>query len=170
MIKIHTIGGYEEVGRNMTAIEAEDEIVILDMGLHLEPYIKLQDKEGKNPLTKEMLMQVGAVPDDSKIDKSKVVAIIPSHAHLDHMGAIPYLENKYDATILCTPFAKEVLQKITQDHYMKIQNKIKTPPFLAKMFLSVRLLMEFHRLITSIVNIAHIIILSSRLMIAKITR
>lgn len=126
MIKIHTIGGYEEVGRNMTAIEAEDEIVILDMGLHLEPYIKLQDKEGKNPLTKEMLLQVGAVPDDSTIDKSKVVAIIPSHAHLDHLGAIPYLESRYNAQILCTPFAKEVLQKITQDHYMKIQNKIKT--------------------------------------------
>ncbi len=125
MIKIHTIGGYEEVGRNMTAIEAEDEIVILDMGLHLEPYIKLQDKEGKNPLSKEMLLQVGAVPDDSKLNKSKVVAIIPSHAHLDHMGAIPYLENSYNAPILCTSFAKEVLQKITQDHYMKIQNKIK---------------------------------------------
>lgn len=125
MIKIHTIGGYEEVGRNMTAIEAEDEIVILDMGLHLEPYIKLQDKEGKNPLSKEMLLRVSAVPDDSNIDKSKVVAIIPSHAHLDHMGAIPYLEAEYNAQILCTPFAKEVLQKITQDHYMKMQNKIK---------------------------------------------
>ena len=87
----------------MTAIEAEDEIVILDMGLHLEPYIKLQDKEGKNPLSKEMLMQVGAVPDDSKIEKNKVVAIIPSHAHIDHCGMLPLLVKRgFKGTIWAT--------------------------------------------------------------------
>jgi ribonuclease J len=124
MIKIHTIGGYDEVGKNMSAVEVDDEIIVLDMGLHLEPYIKIQEKETDKYITKEILLKVGAIPDDSQLEKKKVVAIIPSHAHLDHIGAIPYLESAYTAPIICTPFAKEVLQKITQDKNIKIKNKI----------------------------------------------
>lgn len=124
-MKIHTIGGYDEVGRNMTAVEVEDEIIILDMGLYLDSYIKIQDTKQIKQLSKEILLQAGAIPDDTKLDKSKVVAIIPSHAHLDHFGAIPYMEAAYDAPILCTPFAKEVLTKISQDQNIKLKNKIK---------------------------------------------
>ena len=124
MIKIHTIGGYDEVGKNMSAVEVDGEIIILDMGLHLYPYIKVQEKESDKYITKEMLMKAGAIPDDSLLEKKKVVAIIPSHAHLDHIGAIPYLEAEYNAPILCTSFAKEVLQKISQDKNIKLKNKI----------------------------------------------
>lgn len=126
MIKIHTIGGYNEVGRNMTAVEVEDEIIILDMGLHLDSYIKIQDSKQVKYLDKETLLKSGAIPDDTNLDKSKVVAIIPSHAHLDHFGAIPYLEQEYDAPIICTSFAKEVLTKIASDQNIKLKNKIKT--------------------------------------------
>ena len=125
MIKIHTLGGYEEVGRNMTAVEIEDEIIVLDMGLHLDSYIKIQDASYIKKFDKEMLLKVGAIPDDTKLDKTKVVAIIPSHAHLDHFGAIPYMEKEYDAPILCTSFAKEVLTKISHDQNIKLKNKIK---------------------------------------------
>ncbi len=124
VIKIHTIGGYDEVGKNMSAVEVDDEIIVLDMGLHLEPYIKVQEKESDKYITKEILLKAGAIPDDGQLEKKKVVAIIPSHAHLDHIGAIPYLEAAYTAPIICTPFAKEVLQKITQDKNIKIKNKI----------------------------------------------
>ena len=124
MIKIHTLGGYNEVGKNMSAVEVDGEIIVLDMGLHLEPYIKIQEKEIDRFITKEILLKAGAIPDDSNLDKKKVVAIIPSHAHLDHIGAIPYLESEYSAPILCTPFAKEVLQKIIQDKNIKMKNKI----------------------------------------------
>ncbi|MBI5072475.1 MBL fold metallo-hydrolase [Candidatus Woesearchaeota archaeon] len=126
MIKIHTLGGYDEVGRNMTAVEVEDEIIILDMGLHLDSYIKIQDSNQIQHVTKETLLKSGAIPDDNNLDKSKVVAIIPSHAHLDHFGAIPYMEAAYDAPILSTPFAKEVLTKIANDQNIKLKNKIKT--------------------------------------------
>jgi len=44
-----------------------------------------------------------------------VKAIIPSHAHLDHIGAIPYLADKYDADIICTPFTAAVIKSILSD-------------------------------------------------------
>jgi len=124
MLKIHTIGGYNEIGKNMTAIEVDDEFIILDMGLHLEPYAKYQDKYGMKNLTKEILLKIGAIPDDSSIPKEKVAAIIPSHAHLDHIGAIPFLEFDYRAPIICTSFAKEVLTKLAEDVHVQISNPV----------------------------------------------
>lgn len=125
MIKIHTIGGYDEIGRNMTAVEVDNEIIILDMGLHLEPYIKLQEHVPQKYLTKEKLLKAGVIPDDSTIEKDKVVAIIPSHAHLDHIGAVPFMEKDYNCPILCTPFAKELLKTLAADQNIRLRNKIK---------------------------------------------
>jgi ribonuclease J len=125
MIKIHTIGGYNEIGRNMTAVEVNDEIIILDMGLHLDPYIKAQASDPfGNPVAEE-LHEIGAIPDDSKLNKKQVVAIIPSHAHLDHIGAIPYMEKNYNTTIFCTPFCKELLKILANDKHVHLKNKIK---------------------------------------------
>lgn len=125
MLKIHTLGGYNEIGRNMSAVEVDGEIIVLDMGLHLEPYIKLQEHTAPKELTKEKLIKLGVIPDDSQLEKAKVVAIIPSHAHLDHIGAVPFMENEYNAPILCTAFAKELIKKITEDYGIKLKNKIK---------------------------------------------
>ncbi len=125
MIKIHTLGGYDEVGRNMSAVQVHDEIIILDMGIHLDPYIKVQDENSfRNPTTDE-LFKIGAIPDDSKLNKDYVVAIVPSHAHLDHIGAIPYMEKRYHAPIVCTPFCSEILKILAQDKHINFKNKIK---------------------------------------------
>jgi ribonuclease J len=125
MIKIHTLGGYSEVGRNMTAVQVEDEIIVLDMGIHLDPYIKMQESDPFGNPTAEELHEAGAIPDDSKLEKDKVVAIIPSHAHLDHIGAIPYMEKEYNAKILCTPFCKELLKILAKDKHIDLKNKVK---------------------------------------------
>jgi len=114
MIEICAVGGYNEVGKNMTAIKIDDEVVIMDMGIHLESYIKYTDDEDILNIEPSELIKVGAVPDVTKIEdwEKYVKAIIPTHAHLDHLGAIPYLANKYDAPILGTPFTIEVLKAI----------------------------------------------------------
>ncbi|PIN79560.1 ribonuclease J [Candidatus Woesearchaeota archaeon CG10_big_fil_rev_8_21_14_0_10_34_8] len=125
MIKIHTLGGYDEIGKNMTAVEIDNEIIVLDMGLYLDNYIKAQDNDPFNNPTAEELRIAKAIPDDSSINKSKVVAIIPSHAHLDHLGAIPYLEKNYNADIVCTPFTKALLKIIAKDKHIDLKNKIK---------------------------------------------
>ncbi len=129
-VELCTVGGYSEVGRNMTAVKYKDEVVILDMGLQMEKYITLTEDEDLVDLSAKKLMDHGAVPDLRKIDdwKEMVKAIVPGHAHLDHIGAIPFLGNKFKADILCTPFTKAVLESLFRNEDMTSRNPIKGLP------------------------------------------
>ncbi|HII71780.1 TPA: RNase J family beta-CASP ribonuclease [Candidatus Woesearchaeota archaeon] len=127
-IEICTVGGFNEVGKNMTAVRVDDEVVIIDMGLHLDPYIKYtQDSDLEEDISPTKLMKIGALPDIKPIKswRNKVVAIVPTHAHLDHVGAIPYLAGRYDAPIICTPFTAEVIKSICADEKITLDNEIK---------------------------------------------
>ena len=44
MIEICAVGGYDEIGKNMTAVKVGDEVVVIDMGLHLESYIRYTEQ------------------------------------------------------------------------------------------------------------------------------
>ena len=130
MIEICAVGGYNEVGKNMTAVKIDDEVIIIDMGLHLDSYIRCTEEEEEDivEISANELMKAGAIPDDSVIKdwKDKVKAIVPTHAHLDHVGALIFLSNKYNAPILCTPFTTEVIRTISKDEKIKLKNEIKT--------------------------------------------
>ena len=151
MLEICAIGGYQNVGRNMTAIKYNDEVVILDMGLDLERYIAYTEDEDPFSISSRQLMKAGAIPNDSIIDKWKdqVLAIIPTHAHLDHVGAIPFMSNKYkNAKILCTPFTAAVLERISIDDKRPINNKINVLSENSNYHLSKNIEIEF-------INITH---------------
>lgn len=126
-IEICTVGGYNEVGKNMTAVKVDNEVVILDMGLHLEKYIQYRGDEDVRKLTTSELQRVDAIPNDDVIKdwKKLVKIIIPTHAHLDHVGAIPFMSNKYNAPIVCTPYTAEVIKSIIKDDKFTLKNKIK---------------------------------------------
>ncbi|MBD3303667.1 MBL fold metallo-hydrolase [Candidatus Woesearchaeota archaeon] len=128
-IEIKAVGGYAEVGKNMTAVKVDDEVVIIDMGIHLPNYIKITEEEGETvvKLKAADLMKARAVPDIEMIKewKSMVKAVVPTHAHLDHVGAIPYLAGKYKAPVVCTPFTAAVLRAICKDEKIKLSNQIK---------------------------------------------
>ena len=129
MIEICAVGGYSEIGKNMTAVKIDDEVVILDMGLHLDSYIKYtEDEDFERVFSAKELLKVGAIPDDAVINKwkDKVKAIAATHAHLDHVGALIFLANKYNAPILATPFTTEVVKTISKDEKIEIKNKIIT--------------------------------------------
>ena len=128
MVEICTIGGYNEVGRNSTAVKINDEVYVLDLGIHLENYIKYTQDEDLVVVNPKELMKVGAVPNISAIDdwKQKIKMILPTHAHLDHIGAIPYLSNNFRANIMCTPFTSEVLNGIITEDKIRLNNKIKS--------------------------------------------
>lgn len=145
MIEIIPIGGYSEVGKNMTAIKFENEIVILDMGLHLPNYIKVTEEEDIIQISKEILQAAEAIPDDSIIHqwKDMVKAIVPSHAHLDHIGAIPYMAKNYNCPILCTPFTAEVIRTICRDEKIKLENPIHVLNQNAKYHVSKNIEIEF---------------------------
>ena len=127
MVEICTIGGYNEVGKNSTAVKIGDEVYILDLGIHLENYVKYTQDEDIVDISPKELMNAGAVPDVSAIDdwKSKVKMILPTHAHLDHVGAIPYIANNFKAPIMCTPFTSEVLNGILAEDKIRLNGKVK---------------------------------------------
>ncbi len=127
-VEITAVGGWKEVGRNMTAVKIDDEAVIFDMGLHLPNYIKLTEEEMGEFVkqTETNLKKADAIPQDATIKdwREKVIAIVVTHAHLDHLGAVPYMAAKYDAPIYCTPFSAEILRTICKDERLDLQNKI----------------------------------------------
>lgn len=129
-IEIKAVGGYYEVGKNMTAVRVDDEVIIFDMGLHLPHYIKLTEMEGEDmeKISTLQLKIAKAIPNDGIIKEWKhlVKAIIPTHAHLDHVGAIPYLAPKYhNVPIIGTPFTLAVIRGILRDEKIKIPNPLK---------------------------------------------
>ena len=128
MVEICAVGGYNEVGKNSTAVKVGDEVYIFDLGIHLENYIKYtQDEDIVNVNPKE-LMDAGAVPNNSAISdwKDKVKMLLPTHAHLDHIGAIPFLGNNFKANVMCTPFTSAVLNSIITEDKLKFNNKIRS--------------------------------------------
>ena len=128
MVEICTVGGYNEVGKNSTAIKIGDGVYILDLGIHLENYVKYTQDEDIVSISPRELMKAGAVPDISAISdwKDKVKMILPTHAHLDHIGALPYLANTFKAPIMCTPFTSEVLNGILTEDKINLSNKIRS--------------------------------------------
>lgn len=128
MVEICTVGGYNEVGKNMTAIKVADDVIIMDMGLHMENYVRVKgDEEEFGTINAASLLKASAIPDDRCIDewRKNVRLIVPTHAHLDHVGAIPYMASKYGVPIVATPFTLEVLKAILRDDKFKIRNQLK---------------------------------------------
>jgi ribonuclease J len=114
-IEIATIGGYEEVGRQMTAVRCDDEVVIFDMGLNLSKVL-IHDNVETERMHSLDLIDMGAIPDDRVMSQLEgdVKAIVPTHGHLDHIGAISKLAHRYDAPIIATPFTIELVKQMIQ--------------------------------------------------------
>ncbi len=94
------LGGLEEIGRNMMFFEYKNEIVIIDVGL--------QFPEEETPGVDFI------IPNISYLEprKANIRAIILSHAHYDHIGALPYLIGKLgNPPIYATALTKEIVLK-----------------------------------------------------------
>ncbi len=126
-MKIHTVGGFSEVGKNMTVLELEDDAFIFDEGFFLPAIVEMDEKE-KNEFTytEKKLRSIKAIPDDHVIEKirHKVRAQFVGHAHLDHVGAIGFLSDRYNAPVYGTPFTCAVLNTLLQDNNILLRNKI----------------------------------------------
>ena len=125
-IDIATIGGYEEVGRQMTAVRAGDDIVIFDMGLNLSKVL-IHDNVETERMHSLDLIDMGAIPDDRVMSdlEGDVQAIVPTHGHLDHIGAISKLAHRYDAPIVASPFTIELVkQQIEGEQKFGVDNDL----------------------------------------------
>jgi len=125
-IEIATIGGYEEVGRQMTAVRAGEDVVIFDMGLNLSKVL-IHDNVETERMHSLDLIDMGAIPDDRVMSEIEgdVKAIVPTHGHLDHIGAISKLAHRYDAPIMATPFTIELVkQQIQGEEKFGVENDL----------------------------------------------
>ncbi len=128
VIEICSVGGYNEVGKNMTAVRVNDDVVIFDAGLYMPAVVELQEKE-ETQVSEKVLRGCGALPDDDFLTKigwsSKVKALAIGHAHLDHVGAAPYLAYKYKADVIGTPYTINVLKRLIDDNSGRMPNPMK---------------------------------------------
>jgi ribonuclease J len=125
-IAIIAVGGYNEVGKNMTAIRIGKDIVVMDMGIRLDR-VQIHEDTDVESLRAADLISMGAIPDDTILKNvdGKVRAIACTHGHLDHIGAISKLAHKYQAPIIATPFTADLInQEIRSEKTGEAKNPI----------------------------------------------
>ncbi len=103
-LKIIPLGGLEQIGMNITAIEYDDDIMIIDCG------ISFPDDD--------MLGIDLVIPDITylKENKDKVRGMVVTHGHEDHIGAIPYIEKELNIPIYATRLTMGLIEYKLTEH------------------------------------------------------
>jgi len=106
-LRVIPLGGLGEIGKNMTAFEYNDSIVVVDSGtMFPDSYMFGIDYLIPNILYLEER-------------KEKIKAIICTHGHEDHIGALPFIIKKLEAPIFATPFAKGLIELKFEEYGIK---------------------------------------------------
>jgi len=99
-IRVIPLGGVEEVGRNMTAIEYKNDIIVIDIGF--------QFKDEDTPGIDYILPNTKYLEDN----KEKIKAVFITHGHLDHIGGLPFIIDRIGyPTIYTRQFGAIMIQK-----------------------------------------------------------
>ena len=120
-VKITFLGGVGEIGKNMTAIEYDNEIIVVDGGLSFPtgefPGIDL------------------VVPDISYLvaNKHKVKGFVITHGHEDHIGGLPYILNEIKAPVYGSPMTLALLDNKMQEHRIEYKGVSVKPKNLLKL-------------------------------------
>ncbi|CAB5092302.1 Ribonuclease J (endonuclease and 5' exonuclease) [Olavius algarvensis associated proteobacterium Delta 3] len=104
MLKIIPLGGLGEIGLNMMLMEFEETIFVVDAGLMFpEDY---------------MLGVDYVIPDMGylKENAAKVAGVVLTHAHEDHIGALPYLLRLINCPVFGTPFTLGLVRHRLEEH------------------------------------------------------
>lgn len=131
-LKIIPLGGLNEVGKNMMALEYEDDIIIIDMGLEFP--------------SEDMFGIDYVIPDITYLEdnKKRIRGIVLTHAHLDHIGGIPYMIPKLDfpplyGTKLTMGLVEKRIAEFKQERMVKLitinpEEPLKLGKFLCNFF------------------------------------
>ena len=105
-VKVIPLGGLEQIGMNITAIEYDDSIVVVDCGLSFPE--------------EEMLGIDLIIPDVTylKDNIDKVKAFVITHGHEDHIGAIPYVLKEVNVPIYATRLTMGLIESKLKEHNM----------------------------------------------------
>jgi ribonuclease J len=105
-VKIIPLGGLEQIGMNITAIEYGDSIIVIDCGLAFPE--------------EEMLGIDLVIPDVTylKENADKLKGFVITHGHEDHIGAIPYVLKEVSAPIYATKLTMGLIDSKLKEHNM----------------------------------------------------
>jgi len=112
-VKIIPLGGLEQIGMNITAIEYEDTIIVIDCGLSFP-----ED---------EMLGIDLVIPDVTylKDNIDKVKGFIITHGHEDHIGSLPYVLKEVNVPIYATKLTTAIIESKLKEHNLLKNTKRK---------------------------------------------
>jgi ribonuclease J len=105
-VRVIPLGGCGEIGRNMTLIETNDDLVAVDCGL------MFPDEE---------MYGVDIVINDFtylREHRDKFRAVLVTHGHEDHIGGIPYLLREFDVPVIGTALTTALIKAKSRDHKM----------------------------------------------------
>ncbi|MCL2717228.1 MAG: ribonuclease J [Lachnospiraceae bacterium] len=116
-LKIIPLGGLELIGMNITAFEYEDSIIVVDCGLSFPE--------------EDMLGIDLVIPDITYLKENieKVKAIIITHGHEDHIGALPYVLKEINIPIYATKLTMGIIEHRLQEHKLMDKTKRKILKF-----------------------------------------
>ncbi len=103
-LKVISLGGLDEIGKNMTLIEYNQDIIIIDCGLAFPE--------------EDMLGIDMVIPDITYLQKNadKVRGIVLTHGHEDHIGALPYILKELNVPVFGTLLTIGLLDNKLKEH------------------------------------------------------